>query len=383
VVTALRYIAIDLHKKYAVVAEKADGSPEIKSSRFRLTPSGVQTFRRNVDANCRIVMEATGNAFWLHDQLCPVAGEVILANPGQLKAIATARIKNDKLDATVMVQLLAADFIPRVWVPDPKTRAQRSLLSHRFSLRRTATRCKNQVHAALTRNNVHVARPFTREGRRKLAEVDLTPEDRATVDSDLRLLDFLQGEIAAIGGELNAEAVEGPRKEEIQLAMTLPGLDVLGASLLVARIGDIARFPEPDRLASYFGLVPQLHQSGRVDRRGHITKAGCPEARHVLVQAAWVVVRHYRDTPLYTFYERVAQRRGASVAIVALARKLATILWQVLTKHEPCHHCRPATLARKLRRARRHAVRYPVMTDAERAERLAALLVEEVATGSG
>jgi transposase len=109
----LRNIAIDLHRKYAVVAEKVDGSQEIKSSRFRLTPAGVQTFRKNVDANCRIVMEATGNAFWLHDQLCPVAGEVILANPAQLKAIAAARIKNDKLDAAVMVQLLAADFIPR------------------------------------------------------------------------------------------------------------------------------------------------------------------------------------------------------------------------------------------------------------------------------
>jgi transposase len=382
VVTTLRYIAIDLHKKYAVVAEKVDGSPEIKSSRFRLTPAGVQTFRRNVDANCRIVIEATGNAFWLHDQLCPVAGEVILANPGQLKAIATARIKHDKLDATVMVQLLAADFIPRVWIPDPKTRAQRSLLSHRFSLRRSATRCKNQVHAALIRN-LHVARPFTREGRRRLAEVQLTPEDRAMVDSNLRILDYLEGELKAIGGELNAEAMEGPRKEDIQLAMSLPGLDVLGASLLVARIGDITRFPDGDHLASYWGLVPSLHQSGNVNRRGHITKAGCPEARHILVQAAWAVVRHYRDTPLYAFYERVAQRRGQGVAIVALARKLATILWQVLTKREPCRHCRPATLARKIRRARRNAARYPVMTDAERAERLASLLADEVAAGSG
>jgi hypothetical protein len=79
----------------------------------------------------------------------------------------------------------------------------------------------------------------------------------------------------------------------------------------------------------------------------------------------------------------VAKRRGEGVAIVALARKLATILWQVLTKREPCRHSRQNTLARKLKRARRHAVRYPVMADAERAERLAGLVAEEVAAGGG
>lgn len=80
-------------------------------------------------------MEATGNAFWLHDQLSPAAGEIMLANPMQLKAIAAARIKTDKVDAEIMVNLLAADFIPLVWVPDPATRRQRSLVTHRMRMR--------------------------------------------------------------------------------------------------------------------------------------------------------------------------------------------------------------------------------------------------------
>ena len=353
-----RSIGIDLHKSYAVVAEREEGSKEVRRSQFKLTPHGVQMFIKSIDANCRIVMEATGNAFWLHDQLSPAAGEVILANPMQLKAIAAARIKTDKVDAEIMVNLLAADFIPAIWVPSPEIRRQRSLVSHRIRLRRDATRCKNRVHAALIRNNVHVKSVFSAEGRSRLADAQIPFEDRIVVESDLRLLASLETEIKALDQELNAEAMEGPRKAEIQLAMTVPGMDVLGASLLVAVIGDVPRFSEPDKLASYLGLVPRLHQSGQVQRYGHITKTGSPESRYILTQAAWAVVRHYGGTPLHDFFLRVAQRRGQAIAVTALARKLATILWHVLTKQEPCHYGRTATITRKLRRAANHSVRY-------------------------
>lgn len=369
----MRYLGIDLHKKYLVIAEVEDGSKQVRRSRYPLTPDGVQMLKHSIDTNCRIVVEATGNAWWLHDQLYPLVDQVILANPGQLKAIAAARIKTDKVDAEIMARLLAADFIPAVWVPDPLTRRQRSLIGHRLRLRRGTTQCKNRIHAALMRNNVHIPHLFSRQGLAQLAQTELPPEDRVAVDSDLRLLRFTEGEIQALGGELNAEAVEGPRAEQIQLAMSVPGFDVLTASLLVARIGDIRRFPEPDKLASYFGLVPRLHQSGQTNRHGHITKAGSPEARHVLVEAAWAVVRHYKDTPLHAFYERVAARRGPRVAIVALARKLVTILWQVLTRGEACRYARARTLRRKLRRAAKAAVRYPVRPTMEIAQEIAAL----------
>lgn len=351
----MRYLALDVHKDYSEVAELVGG--KIKTSRFAHTPSGVQNFLRKIDADCRIVMEATGNAFWLHDQLAPVTEKVVIANPLQLKAISQARIKTDKVDAAIMVRLLAADFIPEVHVPSPDTRRQRSLIRTRLRLRDMATQAKNRVHAALMRNHLRIPKPFSKAGRVMLQQADLPWDDRVTVEMDLRLLESLETEIARMEHILAKQALEGPHKRDIQLAMTVPGLDVLSASFLVSLIDDISRFPSAKHLTSYLGLVPSLHQSGKVDRRGHITKRGSREARKLLNQAAWTVVRHYKETALYAFFERVAARRGQNVAIVALSRKLAAILWQVLSEQQPCYSGRSKTITRKLQRAARMADR--------------------------
>lgn len=358
----MRSFALDVHKDYSLVAELM-GQEEIKTSRFPHTPSGVQSFLRKLDTDCQVVMEATGNAFWLHDQFAPVAGRVIIANPLQLKAISQARIKTDKVDASIMVRLLAAGFIPEVHVPSPETRHQKSLVNSRLRLRRMATQAKNRIHAALQRNHVRVQKPFTKEGRAKLAQAELPWDDRFDVEMDLRLLDHFEEEMARMEDVLAKQALEGPKSREVQLAMTVPGLDVVGASLLVLLIDDVSRFPTKKHLASYLGLVPSLHQSGKTERYGHITKRGSREARRVLNQAAWTVVRKYKETSLFAFFERIEKRRGTQIAITALSRKLTTLLWEVLTRGEPCRAGRAATIARKLVAARRRARKVLLSTE--------------------
>ncbi len=130
--------------------------------------------------------------------------------------------------------------------------------------------------------------------------------------------------------------------------MTIPGIDMVVAVGLIAAIGLVARFAGPDRLVAYLGLNPSVHQSGEGrPRHGRITKQGRTHARTMLVEAAWQAVRG--PGPLRAFFQRVAARRGPHVAAVAVARKLAVIIWHLLTRGEDYAWVRPALHAKKLR----------------------------------
>ena len=129
--------------------------------------------------------------------------------------------------------------------------------------------------------------------------------------------------------------------------MTIPGIDMVVAVGLIAAIGPIARFAGPDRLVAYLGLNPSVHQSGSgKPRHGRITKQGRSHARTMLVEAAWQAVR---DRTVRAFFQRVSARRGPHVAVVAVARKLAVIIWHLLTRGEDYAWVRPALHAKKLR----------------------------------
>ena len=117
----------------------------------------------------------------------------------------------------------------------------------------------------------------------------------------------------------------------------------------MARVGDIGRFKDPRKLVSYLGLDPRVRQSGEEPvRYGHISKEGASEARHMLCEAAWIVVRY--PSPLSAFSERIKARRGSRIATVAVARKLVVLFWHLLTKEEDYAFGRPTLTQRKLRR---------------------------------
>jgi transposase len=130
--------------------------------------------------------------------------------------------------------------------------------------------------------------------------------------------------------------------------MTVPGIDMVVATGLLAAIGPVERFAGPDKLVAYLGLNPSVHQSGDGrPRHGRITKQGRTHARTMLVEAAWQAVRG--PGPLRAFYQRIARRRGNHIAAVAVARKLAVIIWHLLKRGEDYAWVRLALHAKKLR----------------------------------
>jgi transposase len=227
-----------------------------------------------------------------------------------------------------------------------------------MSLRRQVTR-RNQVvrqrvrlktmiqailHAHLVPQCPHadIAGP---KGRAWLLAQILPDDEVAAIDPHLREYDRLTEDLRVLERELARDALGSVETKRL---MTIPGIDMVVAVGLLAAIGPIDRFTSPARLVAFLGLNPSVHQSGNSPaRHGRITKQGPCHARTMLVEAAWQAVRG--PGPLRAFYERVRGRRGTHVAAVAVARKIAVIVWHLLTRGEDYAWVRPALHAKKLR----------------------------------
>jgi transposase len=343
----MRFIALDVHRDFCEVAIKDESGLRLVG-KVKTSVAELELFAQSLAPDDQLALEATGPAHAIARILEPHVGRVVIANTRKLRAIAESKVKTDKVDASTLCELLAAGFLPTVWSPDELTRALRRRLQRRSKLVRARTRAKNECHAVLARNlkgKPPMSDVFGKQGRRWLAVLELPADERETVECCLREVDFLDCEVGLIEREL---AAQGLASEEIRRLMTVPGVSLVSAATFVAVVGDVHRFSSPKKLVSYVGLDPRVRQSGEAPaRHGRISKQGSPEARHMLCEAAWVLIR--TPGPLRAFYERVRARRGAQIALVATARKLSVLFWHLLTREEDYAFERPSLTRRKLR----------------------------------
>jgi transposase len=343
----VRDIGLDVHRDFCEVAISEAG--EVRSAgRIETTPEALELFAGSLGRDDRVALEVTGNAWEIARIIEPHVERVIVVSPTDT-GIRQARAKTDRLDARALARLLAAGSLEGLWMPDAPTRAMRRRLQRRSQLVRSRTRAKNEVHGALVRRLI--AKPklsdlFGVEGRGWLESLELPEEERETVDSSLRQVDFLEGEIAAADRVIATDALASA---EVRRLMTVPGVNVITAATFMAATGEVSRFRSPRRLTGYLGLDPRVRQSGSAPAaHGRISKQGSAPARYALCEAAWSVVR--QPGPLRAFYERVRFRRGHQVAIVATARKLACLFWCLLTREEDYAYAQPSLTRKKLRR---------------------------------
>ncbi len=342
-----RRIGLDVHREFAQIAVWEDAVVG-QAGQIATTPEAIRTFADSLLATDEVAIEATCNTHAITRLIAPRVARVVISNPMKTRAIAEAKVKTDKVDAAILAQLLAADYLPAVWMPDERTQALRRQVARRAHIVRQGTRLKNQVQAILQRNLVPkppVSDLFGIKGRCWLANQQLPPDEELTVEALLRQLDFHGQELRIIDAELGRVALE---RQEIKRLMTIPGVDATIALSIVATVGDFHRFPRPQQLDSYLGLNPRVRQSGNQPAsHGRITKHGRAHARGMLVEAAWVAVR--TPGPLRAFYERIRSRRGMQIAVVATARKLAALCWHLIIKGEDYAFGRPSLTEKKMR----------------------------------
>ena len=318
----MRYVGIDLHKRDLVVAVQNEQGPIGKPRRLSCEDevSVVEFFEKQ--RPFQAVIEASSSYRWLYDRLSPM-GDVILAHPLRLRAIVTCRAKTDKLDAAVLAKLLRLGEIPTAYIPPQAFQDLRDLTRARTRLTKETTVGKNQLHALLGRANVRPPfRTLSRSAQRWIGQQDLGVAGNIVRDELLLRFEHYEREIGKLDARMRELAEHFPETEALTC---LYGFGLYSALLIVAELGEVERFGNTRQVGAYAGLTARVHQSGRSNYHGRITRQGSPWLRWILVQAAMKVIR--KDVKLKNFYTRVRKRAGRNVARVAVARKLAGICW--------------------------------------------------------
>jgi transposase len=345
------YVGIDVHKKHCQAALMNDNGQVTHELRFDNTTKGASSLldlAKSVDPHIKAVVEPSAN-FWIriYDRLESEGVEVKLTNPLRTKAIAEARIKTDRIDAKTLAYLLRGDLVAESYVPSRKNRERRALIRHRANLMRIRVDIKNRIHALLDKHELthKYTDLFGKQGLEWLRSLQLPSPDQEILQSSLQVVDTLNEQIQSMDIQIAKDATS---EEKAKLLMTMPGVDYYAAMVLLSEIGDVHRFSSDEKLVSWVGLAPQVHQSGDSNWTGHITRKGSSRARWILGQCAQSARQH--DPRMREFYERIEQKHGSQKAIVAVARKMLAIMYVMLIRNEPYHGENPELTERKHKR---------------------------------
>jgi transposase len=282
----------------------------------------------------RIAIEASTKAFWIADRLRELGHEAVVVDPGRTKAIGAALIKHDKLDARVLATLCAADVLAKVDQPSERQRMARMPVVVRDSLVRCRVRIALMVRSILDSEGIdfpHCA--LDRFADRVEEETRAAPDEiRLAIEPALASIRVLTERI----GECSRQLKETMDKDEdAQRLMTAPGVGPIVAACFLLAVRDPRRFDSGRQVGTYLGLVPSLYQSGQTNRRGRITKHGNRQARWALTMAANVLLRSRTPSAIREWGRGLVERIGRKKAVIAVARKLSTVLWAMWRSHTP------------------------------------------------
>lgn len=327
------YLGIDLHLKRSYVV-LMDSTGKVLDER-KLSNLNIETYlKTKVPHETYAVLEATRNWAFMYDLLSEYVARVELAHPKEVKAIATAAVKTDRIDAKVLAHLARTNFLPTAYAAPQETRDLRLYTRHREWLIRHRTQTKNRIHAILASYNrmSSVKDLFGVQGRVDLNVMlpELRPAAQRVIGDNLNLIDQLNAQIT----QLEADLILSDEEENtIRLLKTMPGVGRITALTILAEIGDVHRFNSPKSLCHWVGLTPRVSGSDQIVRHGRITKRGSPYLRSAMTRAATVASRSSKRW--YHIHEKMLPRCGKVGAKVAVARRMLTVVYYMLKRQEP------------------------------------------------
>lgn len=329
------HIGVDYHKSYSHLVVQDSSGKTLRSGRVKNDHQSLGSFLERYRKNSHAVVEATRNWMVMYDWLDDICDDVVLAHPLKVKAIADAKIKTDKIDATVLAHLLRADLVPEAWAPGEKARELRIALRERMFYVRLRTMVKNRIVTVFDRYPEQTAQlkklrdRFGKAGHQQLAALSVSEIDRIQIDRGLEFIGDIDNRIKQAEATIK---VMTKTNNNVKLLKTIPGIGEFFARLIDAEIDDVARFRSSKKLAAYAGLVPSTYSSGGKTYNGGIVKQGNKWLRWAFVEAVTPAVA--TDPQLRTQYEHL-KFRGVNKARVAIARKLLTITFQILRDQRP------------------------------------------------
>jgi transposase len=319
-------IGCDFHPRSEQISMLDTNTGEITEKRLDHESREARSFYEGLKEPALVGIETTGYTRWFAEMLGELGHELVVGEAGKIRAQETRKQKHDRRDAEHILNLLVKGDFPKVWLPSAEERDVRVLLEHRHQLVELRTRAKNGLQAmALSYGLRRRGRLWSERGQEELQKIPLR-EGMARRRRDLvQLTQQLSTWIQELDQRI---AEEVSRRPDAQRLMTHPGVGAQTALATVLVLGPVERFPDDRHLTSYLGLIPQEDSSAGRQRFGHLTKQGNRLMRYLLVEAAQTASRY--DAGLRRMYRRLAFRKGAAIAKVAVARKLAIRLYILL-----------------------------------------------------
>jgi len=319
-------IGCDFHPRYQQIAMMDTETGELVERRLEHENGEARAFYASLPKPVLVGMEATGYAQWFERMLAEQGHELWIGHASEIRAGVVRKQKTDPRDAMHLLRLLLENRFPRIWTPSPAERDARQLLRHPHPLVCFRVYVKNQLHGlAMSQSVCRKKKLFTAQGREELEKLSLGPWGSRRRQELLGMLDQLHPVIDELDRAVQQEAES--RADAARL-MTHPGVGPVTALAFVLTLGPVARFPRSKQVVSYLGLNPKERSSGDKQHTYAISKQGNTMMRWLLVEAAQTAVRF--DPELLRVYQRLKFRKGANVAKVAVARKLAVKLYWIL-----------------------------------------------------
>ena len=337
-----KYIGFDIDCKKTVACVVQNGKKDVYET-FRSDIESMRKFladQKHEHGKIHLVFEISGQAGFIYDSLERYCDTITVANPHKMTWIYRTAKKNDRIDARKMAVLLSIDEVPAVYMPSREVRQWRETILHRKKIVTKIVQVKNRIRASLKGQGF--GRPAESGSWWKAAnllwmrqisqqEINCCQLWHLHLSDLLEEFDVLRGQLKRVNSYLNSYLAKKPGGK---LLMSIPGVGPRTAEAILAYTDNVSRFDNYKQYCCYFGLTPRLDESGSTKRLGHISKHGPSVVRWVICESSWVAIR--KSKGLRGYYERVrcGQDGRKKIAIVAVARKLMSIVRAMLISGE-------------------------------------------------
>jgi len=323
----MKILGCDLHAKQQTIAMVDTETGEFTEKTLSHEGNEVRDFYAALEGPVVVGIEATGAMQWFLELLEELGIVCRVGHPAKIRAAETRKQKHDRRDARLMLDLLMRkDGFPEIWMPSIEQRDLRTLLRDRHQWVKMRTRVQNTLQAIALNHALRRGRGlWTATGQKALQALSLPSYTSQRRDELLRLYVQLQQRIQELDGQVEKQVQQRPQALRL---LTHPGVGPVTALATEVFLGDPSRFANGKNVASYIGMIPCEHTSGKRQRLGKLTKQGNSLLRYLWTEATIHAVR--KDPELKRFYRRKLIQKGMGKARIAAAHKLGIRLWIML-----------------------------------------------------